>query len=150
MAKLLNKMLNLVGWETEEEEEEIQEETVEEKYQPPQYLQTFAKKPQNNKIINIHSNNQFKVVIMQPESFDDAREVCDQLKNKKPVVVNLEGLTKETAQRVIDFLSGSVYALDGDIQRVSAGIYMIAPSNVDIMSNFREDIRSKATFPWVK
>jgi cell division inhibitor SepF len=150
MAKLLNKMLNLVGWETEEEEEEIQEETVEEKYQPPQYLQTFAKKPQNNKIVNIHSNNQFKVVIMQPESFDDAREVCDQLKNKKPVVVNLEGLTKETAQRVIDFLSGSVYALDGDIQRVSAGIYMIAPSNVDIMSNFREDIRSKATFPWVK
>ncbi|NMA33552.1 MAG: cell division protein SepF [Clostridiaceae bacterium] len=150
MAKLLNKMLNLVGWETEEEEEEIQEETAEEKYQPPQYLQTFAKKPQNNKIVNIHSNNQFKVVIMQPDSFDDAREVCDQLKNKKPVVVNLEGLTKETAQRVIDFLSGSVYALDGDIQRVSAGIYMIAPSNVDIMSNFREDIRSKVVFPWVK
>ena len=87
---------------------------------------------------------------MQPETFDDAREVCDQLKNKKPVVVNLESLTKETAQRVIDFLSGSVYALDGDIQRVSTGIYMIAPSNVDIMSNFREDIRNRATFPWMK
>jgi len=87
---------------------------------------------------------------MQPDSFDDAREVCDQLKSKKPVVVNLEGLTKETAQRVIDFLSGSVYALDGDIQKVSSGIYMIAPSNVDIMSNFRDDLRTRATFPWVK
>ena len=87
---------------------------------------------------------------MQPETFDDAREICDQLKNKKPVVVNLECLTKETAQRVIDFLSGSVYALDGDIQKVSTGIYMIAPSNVDIMSNFRDEIRSKVAFPWVK
>ena len=147
MAKLLNKMLNLVGWETEEEEEEIQEETAEEKYQPPQYLQTFAKKPQNNKIVNIHSNNQFKVVIMQPDSFDDAREVCDQLKNKKPVVVNLEGLTKETAQRVIDFLSGSVYALTAT---QGIGRYIHDSANVDIMSNFREDIRSKVVFPWVK
>jgi cell division inhibitor SepF len=150
MAKLLNRMLNLVGWETEDEEEELQDDIVEEKYQPPQYLQTFTKKSQNSKVVNIHSNNQFKVIIMQPETFDDAREVCDQLKNKKPVVVNLESLTKETAQRVIDFLSGSVYALDGDIQRVSTGIYMIAPSNVDIMSNFREDIRNRATFPWMK
>ncbi|HOJ80851.1 MAG TPA: cell division protein SepF [Clostridiales bacterium] len=150
MAKLLNKMLNLVGWETEEEEEEFEEEEVEEKHQPPQYLQTFTKKPQGSKVVNIHSNSQFKVVIMQPESFDDAREVCDQLKSKKPVVVNLESLTKETAQRAIDFLSGSVYALDGDIQKISSGIYMIAPSNVDIMSNFRDELRTKATFPWVK
>jgi cell division inhibitor SepF len=150
MAKLLNKMLNLVGWEIEEEEEDFQEETIEEQYQPPQYLQTFTRKPQTNKVVNIHTNNQFKVVIMQPETFDDAREICDQLKNKKPVVVNLECLTKETAQRVIDFLSGSVYALDGDIQKVSTGIYMIAPSNVDIMSNFRDEIRSKVAFPWVK
>ena len=95
MAKLLNKMLNLVGWEIEEEEEDFQEETIEEQYQPPQYLQTFTRKPQTNKVVNIHTNNQFKVVIMQPETFDDAREICDQLKNKKPVVVNLECLTKK-------------------------------------------------------
>jgi cell division inhibitor SepF len=152
MAKLLNKMLNLVGWETveEEEEEEIQEEPIEDKYQPPQYLQTFTKKPQSNKVVNIHSNSQFKVVIMQPETFDDARDVCDHLKNKKPVIVNLESLTKETAQRVVDFLSGSVYALDGDIQKVSTGIFMIAPSNVDITGNFKDELRGRGAFPWVK
>mgnify|MGYP000542223238 CR=1 FL=1 len=153
MAKLLNKMLNLVGWETveeEEDEEEVQEEQNEEKYQP-QYLQTFTKKSQSSsKVVNIHSNSQFKVVIMQPESFDDAREVCDHLKSKKPVVVNLESLTKETAQRVVDFLSGSVYALDGDIQKVSAGIFLIAPNNVDIMGNFKDELKSKGVFPWVK
>lgn len=152
MAKLLNKMLNLVGWETEEEEvEDIAEETAEETSRVPNYLQSFSKKPQQqSKVVNIHSNSQFKVVIMQPESFDDARDVCDNLKNKKPVVVNLEHLTKETAQRVVDFLSGAVYAVDGEIQKVSTGIFMIAPSNVEVMGDFKEDFKSKGVFPWIK
>jgi cell division inhibitor SepF len=96
---------------------------------------------------HIHSNNQFKVVIMQPETFDDARDVCDHLKNKKPVIVNLEHLTKETAQRVIDFLSGSVYAVDGEIQKVSTGIFMIAPSNVEVMGDFKDELKSREYFP---
>lgn len=151
MAKLLNKMLNLVGWEAEEEfEDDIQEDVETETQQQPQYLHSFTKKSQQNKVVNIHSNNQFKVVIVQPETFDDAREVCDHLKSKKPVVVNLENLNKETAQRVVDFLSGSVYGLDGDIQKVSASIFMIAPNNVDIMGDFRDDLKNKAAFPWVK
>jgi cell division inhibitor SepF len=152
MAKLLNKMLNLVGWESEEEEEaeDIQEEEREESNTTPGYLQSFTKKSQQNKVVNIHSNNQFKVVIMQPETFDDAREVCDHLKNKKPVVVNLETLNKETAQRVVDFLSGSVYGLDGDIQKISTGIFLIAPNNVDIMGELGGEIKSKGNFPWMK
>lgn len=153
MAKLLNKMLNLVGWESEEEEEaeDIQEEEREESNTTPGYLQSFTKKSQQNKVVNIHSNNQFKVVIMQPETFDDAREVCDHLKSKKPVVVNLETLNKETAQRVVDFLSGSVYGLDGEIQKVSTGIFLIAPNNVDIMGELGGEIKNnKGNFPWMK
>ena len=151
MAKLLNKMLNLVGWESEEEAvDEIQDDFKEETNQTPQYLRSFTKKSQQSKVVNIHSNNQFKVVIMQPESFDDARDVCDHLKNKKPVVINLENLSKEIAQRVVDFLSGSVYGLDGDIQKVSAGIFLIAPNNVDIMGELKDELKSKGAFPWVK
>ncbi len=152
MAKLLNKMLNLVGWETEEEEEleDLHEDSGEEISQTPQYLQTFTKKSQQNKVVNIHSNSQFKVVIMQPETFDDARDVCDHLKNKKPVIVNLESLTKETAQRVVDFLSGAVYAVDGDIQKVSTGIFMIAPNNVEVMGDVKDELKSRGVFPWVK
>lgn len=152
MAKLLNKMLNLVGWESEEEDEmeEVQEEEREESNSNSGYLQSFTKKSQQNKVVNIHSNNQFKVVIMQPETFDDAREVCDHLKSKKPVVVNLENLNKETAQRVVDFLSGSVYGLDGEIQKVSTGIFLIAPNNVDIMGEFNNEMKSKGNFPWMK
>lgn len=158
MAKLLNKMLNLVGWEAEEEEEseevtdELQDDISEESYQQPKYLQSFSKKAQQNKVVNIHTNNQFKVVIMQPETFDDARDICDHLKNKKPVVVNLESISKETAQRVVDFLSGSVYGLDGDIQKVSSGIFLVAPNNVDVMgAAFKDEMKNKtAAFPWVK
>ncbi|MEN6314368.1 MAG: cell division protein SepF [Clostridiaceae bacterium] len=153
MAKLLNKMLNLVGWESEEEAEEddqLQDDLKEESLQSPQYLHSFTKKSQQNKVVNIHSNNQFKVVIMQPETFDDARDVCDHLKNKKPIVVNLENLSKETAQRVVDFLSGSVYGLDGDIQKISSGIFLIAPNNVDIMGVFKDELKNKGAFPWVK
>lgn len=152
MSKLLNKMLNLVGWDAEEEEDtdEMQDDLRDDSRQTPQYLQSFSKKSQQNKIVNIHSNNQFKVVIVQPESFDEARDICDHLKNKKPVVINLESISKETAQRVVDFLSGSVYGLNGDIQKVAAGIFLIAPNNVDIMGVFKDELKNRNAFPWVK
>jgi cell division inhibitor SepF len=149
MAKILNKMLNFVGWESEEEEITEEQEALKEDIIQPQFLQNNSKK-QQNKVVNIHSANQFKVVIMQPEAFDDAQDICDHLKNKKPIVINLEGVEKEGAQRIIDFLSGSVYALDGNIQKVSAGIFLIAPNNVDIMGDFKDELRNKGAFPWIK
>lgn len=149
MAKLLNKMLNFVGWEGEEEEEFEEEEEIVEEQQ--RFAGPSLSSRKNSKVVNIHSSSQFKVVIMQPESYDDSQDICDHLKNKKPVIVNLEDVQKESAQRIIDFLSGAVYSLDGNIQKVSAGIFLIAPNNVDIMGNFKDELGSKgAAFPWVK
>jgi cell division inhibitor SepF len=154
MAKLLNKMLNLVGWEDEEEILEEEEETEKDYLEQPQfpsntYNSTFAKRP-SGKVVNIHSTSQFKLMVMQPGAFDDAQEICDHLKNKKPVIVNLEGVEKELAQRIIDFLSGSVYSLDGSIQKVATGIFVIAPHNVDIMGDFKDELKNKGVFPWIK
>jgi cell division inhibitor SepF len=149
MAKLFNKMLNLVGWESEEEELQEKIEENREEAEKAQLFQTNFKKKQN-KVLNIHSPAQFNVVIVQPENFDEAKDICDHLKSKKPVVVNLETIEKESAQRVVDFLSGSVYALDGHIQKVSNSIFVIAPNNIDIMSDFKEEFRNKGVFPWVK
>lgn len=149
MAKLLNKMLNFVGWE--EEEEEIEEvDQAKDEVQQPNFFSAGSKGKQQNKVVNIHSSSQFKVVIMQPENIDDAQDICDHLKNKKPVVINLEDVEKEPAQRIVDFLSGSVYALDGNIQKVSAGIFLVAPNNVDIMGDFKDALKNKTVFPWVK
>jgi cell division inhibitor SepF len=152
MSKLFNKVLNFVGWETDEEEEELleREEEETEEFEKPQFIQPISRKPSPGKVVNIHASSQFKVVVVQPENFNDAQDICDHLKNKKPIVINLEGLEKDLAQRIIDFLSGSVYALDGSIQKVSNEIFIVAPYNVDIMGDFKGEVTNKATFPWAK
>ena len=98
--------------------------------------------------VNIAATTQLKVVVVSIEEFDEAREVADHLRSKKPVVINLEKLEKDVARRVIDFISGGVYALGGSIQKVSGGIFLIAPYNVDIMSDVRDELKNTGIFPW--
>lgn len=142
MSKFINKMLNLVGWSEDDENEAEYEETyVEDK--------SNTKPGKNNKVVNIHTNATLKVVVLQPETFEDAQEICDNLKAKKPVIVNIEEMDVDNARRVIDFLSGSVYSLDGNIQKVSNGIFLVAPYNVDIMGNFKDELRSKGFLPFM-
>ncbi len=147
MGKLFNRVLNFVNWEVAEDEEAMEEEGAD--LHQPQFVHNPTKKS-TSKVVSIHSSNQLKVVIMHPESFDDAQGICDHLKNKKPVVINLEDIDKDTAQRIVDFMSGAVYSLDGTIQKVSNGIFIIAPNNVDLMGDFKDELKNKAVFPWMK
>jgi cell division inhibitor SepF len=62
--------------------------------------------------------------------------------------MNLESVERDVARRIVDFLSGAVYALDGNIQKVSNGIFLIAPYNVGIMGDFKDELRNKGIFPW--
>ena len=100
------------------------------------------------KVVNINTTTQLKVVVVTPESFDEARDIAEHLKQKKPVVINLEGVEKDIARRIVDFLSGAVYSLDGNIQKISTGIFLIAPYNVGIMGDFKDELRNKGVFPW--
>ena len=104
--------------------------------------------PKRGKIVNIHTTTQLKVVVVQPTAFDDSREIADHLKTKKPIVVNIEKLNLETATRIIDFLTGAVYSLDGNIQKISNGIFLIVPYNMGIMGDFKDELKSKVTFPF--
>ncbi len=148
---IVNKMLNLIGFETSEndyeeeliENSEFSNSSVFEEDEP----ETFDG-GKRNKVVKIHTTAQLKLVVMQPESFEDAREIANHLKNKKPVVINLEAVERNAAQRIVDFLSGAVYALDGNIQKVANGIFLIAPYNVGIMGDFKDELRSKGIFPW--
>lgn len=108
----------------------------------------FVPTHKKNKVVNINTTTQLKVVVIQPESFEEAKEIADHLKSKKTVVINLESLEKEIARRMIDFISGGVYALDGSIQKVSSGIFLIAPYNVGILSDFKDELKNKGIFPW--
>ena len=144
---ILKKINELIfGPDDEEEDVEFTAESNEPEFdfdQPP--VSPVAKKP---KVVNIAATTQLKVVVVSIEEFDEAREVADHLRSKKPVVINLEKLEKDIARRVIDFISGGVYALGGSIQKVSGGIFLIAPYNVDIMSDVRDELKNTGIFPW--
>lgn len=148
MSKLLDKMMSLVG--LEEEEDEYTEEEVLENPSDSFRKRNREFSKSSNKVVNIHSAGHFKVVILQPETFEQAREVTEHLKGRKPVVANVEGLERNQAQRIIDFLSGSVYALGGNIQRISNGIFLIAPQNVDILGGMKRSAGERGDFAWMK
>ena len=99
---------------------------------------------------NSSKSGQIQVVVIKPQCYEDAQEICDQVKTKRPVIVNLEKVEYPVAQRIMDFLSGTCYSLDGNIQRVANNIFIIAPDNVDITGNFKEELKSKGVLlPWM-
>lgn len=137
----MDKMKNVIGLgEDDYDEDDILTDDYD---REEEETRSFGRK---NKVVNIHATTQLKVVVMQPESFEDARGIADHLKTKKPVIINLEGLETDVARRVVDFLSGAVYGLDGNIQKVSAGIFLIAPYNVSIMGDFKDELKNKGLF----
>ena len=89
----------------------------------------------DNKVVNFQQKPQMRLVVHEPASFDECPKIVDNLKNKKPVIVNLEKVDTDVAKRIFDFISGSTYALDGSVQKVANNIFVFAPDNVDISSN---------------
>lgn len=148
---IVNKVLNLIGFETREDDYEddllANDETGSLIAADDDENET-QENGKRNKVVKIHTTAQLKLVVMQPESFEDARDIANHLKSKKPVVMNLESVERDVARRIVDFLSGAVYALDGNIQKVSNGIFLIAPYNVGIMGDFKDELRNKGIFPW--
>ncbi len=102
--------------------------------------------PRRSKVVNINTTAQLKVVVVQPLGYNDASEIAEHLKSKKPVVVNLEKLDKATASRIFDFLSGAVFALDGNMQKVSNGILLVVPNTMGIMGDFSDDLKTQGLF----
>ncbi|WP_026476417.1 cell division protein SepF [Alkaliphilus transvaalensis] len=149
-GKLMDKVKYFIGLDVFEEEEE---ETIEEGQQQEQeelYSVVNKKNTNANKVVNIHTKTQMKVIIYEPSNFDEAPAIVDNLKNRKPVIINLENIDQELAKKFFDFLNGAIYALDGNIQKVSAGIFILAPNNVDIAGNIKEELKNKGVFPWQK
>ena len=144
----MNGFLKLIGFDVEQPEDGYEEmDVAQSKEKESSRLSNWRKKDKDSKVVTIHTT-QLKLVVIHPDSFDDAQEIADHLKAKKPVVVNLERVDRDVAKKVIDFLSGAVYALDGNIQKVAAGIFLIAPYNVGIQGDEKEEIYRKVSSPW--
>ncbi len=151
MANILNKMLDFVGWETQEVEEEIfDEDEMEEGGQKNEKTTAVFPKKNHGKVLNLNNSATTKVVVVTPQNINDAKEICDHLRANRSIVMNVENIETQIAQRIVDFLSGAVYSLDGNIQKVSSGIFLAAPNSVDILGETKEDLHNKGAFPWAK
>ena len=152
---LMNKVWDLFGMDSAEpeeyEDEDVYEYEDEEDTEVEDRKQFFGRK---NKVVPMQQTQQanaIKMVISQPTSFEQSDEICSFLKERKSVIVNLEYVNKEVARRIVDFISGGVYALDGYIQKVSNSIFLVAPSNYEITNEMaREEMKSKLSVSWLK
>ena len=95
------------------------------------------------------TNMKMKVIVIEPKTFDDAQQVANNLREKKPVVINFEKTEAEDAKRIIDFISGTTYALNGEIKKVGHNVFLCAPSNVNV-SYTEEERKVSADMPWLK
>ena len=157
MSGIMDWVKSTIGIVEDEEQDTQQVETIEEV--PKSHTSTISSRrrsasedmpitssPRRSKVVNINTTAQLKVMVVQPLNYNDASEIAEHLKSKKPVVVNLEKLDKATASRIFDFLSGAVFALDGNMQKVSNGILLVVPNTMGIMGDFSDDLKTQGIF----
>lgn len=152
MSGIMDWVKNTIGF-NEEDDDEIMSSSEVENAEPapaPSRRRAYddvphvhSSSPRRSKVVNINTTAQLKVVVVQPLSYNDAPEIADHLKSKKPVVVNLEKLDKAIANKVVDFLSGAVFALDGSMQKVSGRILLVVPNTMGIMGDFSDELKSQ-------
>ncbi len=97
----------------------------------------------NNNVVPMRSRSNMEVCMVKPASIDDAREVCDILLSGRAVVINMEGVHVELAQRIIDFTSGACYSMNGNLQKISNYIFIVTPSNIELSGDFQDMVGSK-------
>lgn len=98
------------------------------------------------KVVNINTTAQLQVVLVKPDRFDNVADIAEHLRDKHAVVLNLEQTSKDVARRLVDFLSGCAYALDGKIKKVAVSTYIITPYNVDIVGDLIDELESSGMY----
>lgn len=107
-----------------------------------------------NKSLSINGSGPFKMLVIEPKSFDECTKLVDNLKARKPVIINLEKVETDLARKMFDFMSGATYALNGNVQRVTSNIFIFAPANVDIAAKINTQPQAdpgyagEAKSPW--
>ena len=137
---LMNKVWDLFGMDSQAEEEYEDENIYDyEEDEEVEDRRLFGRK-NKDKVVSMPqaSGSAIQMVISQPTTFEQSDEICSFLKEKKSVIVNLEYVNKDVARRIVDFISGGVYALDGYIQKISNSIFLVAPSNYEITNEMQE------------
>ena len=135
----LEKVLNFLGFVAEEAE--VEEEDLD---QGPTPEPPRRGRP---RVVSLQSaQRQFRVVVFEPKAFEEVQGIVDQLKNHRPVIINLEETDRALARRIVDFMSGAVYSLAGGMQKISLTIFLFTPANVEISLGPRAEPRDRTSF----
>ncbi|MGO4110135.1 cell division protein SepF [Paenibacillus sp. YAF4_2] len=139
---VMNRFMNFLG--LQEEEEVVEREKVTPQSEE-QEVETSAfesrrntKGGNNNNIVSIHSQKSVRVVLSEPRSYDEAQDIADHLRSRRAVIVNLQRVRTDLAVRIVDFLSGTVYALNGHISKLGPNIFLCTPDSVEIQGAITE------------
>jgi cell division inhibitor SepF len=150
MSNVLAKVKSLLGFEDYEEYEDYEDEEYERNMKDEDEVEPVITNKKNSKVVNIHTSSAAKVTITKPVDYEEATEICEALKNRRIVLVNTTVLELKIAQRLLDFISGSCYALGGELQQIEKGVYILSPSNVEVTNELKNELSSKALFNWSK
>lgn len=143
MSNFVEKVKFFIGIGDEEYEDDY--ENYAENYEEPK--ETTKTKRINNNVVNLHTNSNMKIVVHEPLNYEEAPTIVNDLKMRKTVVVNLEQLDAEVKRQIFDFINGGLYSLEGNIQKVTTDIFVLAPNNVEI-DGLKDDLKNKGIFSW--
>lgn len=150
MANMFGKFKEIIGMADDYEDDFDELDDVEEEGIEEEAVEPILTKSKGNKVVNIHSASSPKVMVTKPAGYDDAREIAESIKARKIVLVNATGLETKTAQRLVDFISGSCYVLGASLQEIEHRVYLLSPSNVEVTNELKNELSSKALFNWTK
>ncbi len=95
---------------------------------------------QKEKVVSINRKREFKLIFHHPDSYDEVKNIVDDLKDRNAIILNLENTDVDIARRFIDFISGAVYGLNGNVQKIGSGVFVFTPSNIEVDGKKIEDI----------
>lgn len=119
----------------------------EKKYQPSASNKVT---PMRHPAARKNSSGNMEVCVVKPSSVDDSREITETLLSGRTVILNLEGMDLEIAQRIIDFISGATFAINGNLQKISNYIFLVTPTNVDISGDLQDLLGGSMETPSVR
>ncbi|WP_010270094.1 cell division protein SepF [Paenibacillus senegalensis] len=141
---VMNKLLNFIG--LQEEEEIVEKERIVDSSSEQEQPAGDYRKTNKNNIVSIHSQKNVRVILSEPRSYDETQDIADHLRSRRTVVVNLQRLRQDQAVRIVDFLSGTVYALNGAISKVGPGIFLCTPDTVEIQGAIKDLVDEEADY----
>lgn len=135
---MLQKVMTFLGLADEEPRKEEMMQAAGEEHAAQPTPDGVVPLKRQGAVVSLHTQKQVRVYLAEPESYDDAQQIADHLRNRRPVVINLHKVQYDTAMRVIDFISGCTYALGGTMQKLGHNIFLCAPENIDVQGQITD------------